>query len=40
MGNIKILYLCDRKACNGKCPNPDACELNYWMNKALEVMKG
>lgn len=21
-------------------PNPDACELNYWMNKALEVMKG
>lgn len=35
----KVIYVCDRKACNGACPNPDSCVLNYWMNKALEVMK-
>ena len=34
MENIRILYLCDQKACNGKCPNPD-CHHTYDIKHAV-----
>lgn len=34
MKNIKIIYLCDRKACNGACPNSE-CQYTYDIKHAV-----
>lgn len=34
MDNVKVLYLCDKKACNGSCPNDD-CHHTYDVKHAV-----